>query len=64
MVLKCMTVVFKPILALHINFSSCRNYWGGGGQNDIFAPKYFHSGGGCPPAPQDRRLCFQNDVTP
>ena len=27
-----MTVLFKPILALHIiNFSSCRNYWGGGG---------------------------------
>ena len=26
-----MTVLFKPILALHIiNFSSCRNYWGGG----------------------------------
>ena len=34
---------FKPILALHIiHCSSCRNYWGGGGQNDMCAPKYFH----------------------
>ena len=42
-----MTVLFKPILALHIiNFSSCRNYWGGGGQNDMFPspPQYFHGG--------------------
>ena len=39
-----MTVLFEPILALHIiNFSSWRNYWG----------KYFHGGGGgdCSPAP-------------
>ena len=29
---------FKPVLALHImNFSSCRNYWGGG-------KTYFHGG--------------------
>ena len=39
MVLKCMIVLFKPILALHIiNFSSCLNYWGGGGGNDISPP--------------------------
>ena len=40
-------------------FSSCRNYWGGGGQNDMFAsPQYFHGGGGAtaPLPPQDRRL--------
>ena len=51
-----MTVLFKPILALQIiNFSSCRNYWGG---NDVCPPppQYFHSGGGCPQPPQDRRL--------
>ena len=55
-----MTVLFKPILSLHtINFSSCRNYWGGGrGQNDMFAPQYVHSGAAAPPPPpQDQRLC-------
>ena len=53
MVLQCMTVLFKPIFALHIiKFSSCRNY-GGGGQNDMFAPppKYFHWGAAAPPPP-------------
>ena len=50
MVLKCMTVLFKPILALHIiNFSSCQNYWGGGGKTICLPPQYFHSGGGCRP---------------
>ena len=54
-----MTVLFKPILALHIiNFSSCRNYWGGGGGNDMFAPQYFNWGRlpPQPPPPPDRRL--------
>ena len=47
-----MTVLFKPILALHIiNFSSCRYYWRGGGQNDMFAPQYFHWGAAAPPPP-------------
>ena len=53
-----MTVLFKPILALHIiNFSSCRNYWGGG-QNDMFSPNIFigGGGGGVLHSPQDRRL--------
>ena len=52
------TMLFKPILALHMKFSSCRNYGGGGGQNDMFAPRpqYFHWGR-LPPPPQDRRLC-------
>ena len=49
-----MTVLFKPILALHItNFPNCQNYWGE--QIDMFAPQYFHGGRGCPP-PQNRRL--------
>ena len=44
-----------------MNFTSCQNYWGGG-QNDMFAPQYFHWRGDCPPPPppQDRRLCLQN----
>ena len=51
-----MTVLFKPILALHIiHFSSCGNYWGGGGggQNDMFAPPPIISLGGrlLPPPP-------------
>ena len=50
MVLECLTMLFKPILALHImNFSSCRNYWGGGGQNAMFTPQYFHWGATAPP---------------
>ena len=32
-----MTVLFKPILALHINFQVVKII-GGGGQNDMFAP--------------------------
>ena len=54
MVLKWITVIFQPILALDImNFLIWQNYWGGG-QNDMFAPpppQYFHWGGGgdCPP---------------
>ena len=50
-------MLFKPIIALHmINFSSCRNYWGGG-HNDMFAPPpIFSLGGG---GGQDRRLCFK-----
>ena len=46
-----MTVLFKPIFALHIiKFSSCRNYWGGG-QNNMFAPQYFHWGAAAPATP-------------
>ena len=46
-----MTVLFEPILALHIiNFSSWRNYWGGGGAKRYVCPppppQYFHGGGG------------------
>ena len=34
-----MTMLFKPILALNIiNFSSCRNYLGGGGGKTICLP--------------------------
>ena len=52
-----MTVLFKPIFALHIiNFSSCRNYWGGGGQNDMFAPQYFHWRAAAPPPPPPPRI--------
>ena len=29
---------------------------GGGGQNDKFAPQYFHAWGATAPCPQDRRL--------
>ena len=64
MVFQGLAVLFKPILALHIKFSSCRNYWGGGGKNDMFAPpsQYFHWVGDCPPGstPLDRRLCPHN----
>ena len=42
-------MLFKPILALHImNFSSCQNYWGGGGKTICFPP-------------QDRRL-WRNEI--
>ena len=44
-------MLFKPILALHIIFPSCRNYWGGGGQNDMFATPIFHWGATAPPPP-------------
>ena len=54
MVFQGLAVLFKPILALHIiNFSSCRNNWGGGAQNDI-SPNILMGGGGggrLPPAP-------------
>ena len=52
------TMIFKPILVLHMNFSSCRNYWGGGGKTICLLPQYFHWGGGGATAPQDRRLCY------
>ena len=44
---------FEPILALHIiNFSSRRNYWGGGAKRYVCPPNIFMGGGGdCPPAP-------------
>ena len=46
-----MTVLFKPILALHItNFSSCRNYWGGGGKSICLPPNIF-MGVRLPPQP-------------
>ena len=54
---ECLTVLFNPILALHImNFSSCRNYWGGGGKTICLPPQSFHGGGGggdCPPPKND-----------
>ena len=55
-----MTVLFKPILALHIiNFSSCRNYWGGGGKTICLPPPNIFIGGRlAPQPPQDRRLCL------
>ena len=37
-----------------MNFLSWQNYWGGGGQNDMFAP----------PPPQDRRLCLGINISP
>ena len=49
-----MTVLFKPILALHIIiFSNCRNYWGGGGKTICLPPppQYFHWGRLPPPPP-------------
>ena len=49
-------MLFKPILALLIiDFSRCRNYWGGGGgkANDMFPPpKYFHWGATAPLPPR------------
>ena len=66
-----MTVLFEPILALHIiNFSSWRNYWGGGGAKRYVCPpppppkkNIFIGGGGggatAPQLPQDRRLWGQ-----
>ena len=38
-----------------MNFSSCRNYWGGGGKTICLPPQYFHWGR-LPPPPQVRRL--------
>ena len=41
-----------------MNFSSCRNYWGGGGaKRYVCPPNIFIGGGGGATAPQDRRLC-------
>ena len=57
MVLWCLTVLLKSILALH--FSSCRNYLGGGGQNDMFATPIFSLGGktaSLPPPPPPPRI--------
>ena len=48
-----MTVLFKPILALHINFSSCQNYWGG--KTICLPPQYFHWGTAAP-SPQPPRI--------
>ena len=72
MVLSCLTVLLKPILALHIMifFSSCRNYWGGGvGQNDMFATPIVSWGTPMPPPPPgsggdewfQRKEIFEND---
>ena len=37
---------------------------GGGGQNDMFAPQYFHWGGDCPPPPRiDASVCGHVTVT-
>ena len=55
MVFQGLAVLFKPILALHIiNFSSCPNYWGGGGRAKRYVcpPPIFSWGGGdCAPPP-------------
>ena len=62
MVLQCLTMLFKPILALHNHeFFELSKLMGGGGKTIMFAPNIFIGGGGgrlhpCPP-PQDRRLC-------
>ena len=49
-------MLLKPFLALHImNFSSCRNYWGGKTICFPPPPQYFHWGGGggrLPPPPR------------
>ena len=45
-----MTVLFKPILALHINFSSCQNYWGGA-KRYVCPPPNIFIGGRLPPPP-------------
>ena len=43
----------KPIVALHVmNFSSCRNYWGGGGKTICLPPQYFNGGRLPPPPPR------------
>ena len=48
------TMILKPILALHImNFSSCQNYWGGGGKT--ICPPIF-SLGATPPSPPPPRF--------
>ena len=40
-------MLFQPILALDImNFFKFAKLLAGGGQNDMFAPQYFHWGGG------------------
>ena len=46
-------MLFQPILALDFMnfFKFAKLLAGGGGQNDMFAPQYFHWGGGggdCP----------------
>ena len=55
-------MLLKPMLALHImNFSSCRNYWGGGAKRYVCHPNIFM--GATAPPPPDRRLCLgKNDV--
>ena len=56
---------FKPILALHIvNFSSCQNYWGGGGKRYVCPPppyKYIifvGTFGGLAPPPQYQKAGY------
>ena len=50
-----MTVLFKPILALHItHFSSCRNYWGGG--KSICLPPNIFMGAQLPQPPPPPRI--------
>ena len=44
-VLQCLTVLFNPILALHYEYFKLSKLLGGGGQNDMCAPQYFHWGG-------------------
>ena len=49
-------MILKPILALQLIFSICRNI-GGGGKMICLPPQYFHwGGGGGRLPPQDRRL--------
>ena len=55
-----MTVLFKPILALHYHFFKLSKLLGGGGQNDTFALNFFIWGRlPPPPPPQDRRLWYK-----
>ena len=45
-------MLFQPILALHIiNFSSCQNYWGGGGAKRYICLPIFSLGVTAPPPP-------------
>ena len=42
-------MLFKPILALHMIFSSCQNYWGGGQNYVCPPPPIFSLGATAPP---------------
>ena len=50
---------FQAILALHYEFFKL----GGGGQNDMFAPQYFHWGATAPPPPGSTPLSLPSFIT-